>query len=318
MQQLPPRGNSIAEYVLPIAIVCFILLIAITTIQPSLQKAVLGSVGSHPDAMKEAEAKVKMLGENPAFQTLTVTLDDGTRLSMPNYPTNMALAIETDGANGATEKLLASLDALIAQLESAGKLSSTESAQLKALSNSGHTLSDIMGHTEKELASFQGSKAALMNHYNINAPNVNRENWIERLDWRQSVDPHAVNQYVPFSSLPPQVVSQFSVLDFGKTMENRDASYISKDYAAFLQNYAAVEQSGVMQNSQLKAVVHDLSNQLVRVGLTLRSSIYQAGAAGVDVTPDKIISLTSSSLAHSDAKGICHTGKGSDSGVQCY
>lgn len=319
-------GNSLVEYILPVTIVGVVLMITLVSIQPTLTYTTLSAIGTHPSEINARQAPVRQFGENPAFKDIIITLDDGTQITLPEYPSDMALAIETEGVNGTTEKLLASLDNLIKALEAKGKLEAAESAQLKALSNSGHNIADIIGKTETVIEGFHGNKQQLIETYNQYRAGDYKQNWLYSLsyirpqeidDWKRAG--HQVNQFVPVRSISPSTLQELEIVASTDPFDSRlQPSYISTDLAAFLNQYHTAQQTGALKNPQIKSVVQDLSKNLMLVTAQFRTTIHKMGDKDqYQATPDKLRDMVSSQLAHNDSKGICRTGNAQDNGIQC-
>ena len=66
-----------------------------------------------------------------------ITLSDGSTISLDIYPTDLAATVETSGANGATQIMLANMEAFIKELEDKGMIDANESGLLKDLGQSG-------------------------------------------------------------------------------------------------------------------------------------------------------------------------------------
>lgn len=74
---------------------------------------------------------------------MTLTLGDGTVLSLDHYPTNLAESIQTASAEGTTTKLALSLKDIGLQLVNAGKISQSEYNDFERLANQGHQLASF-------------------------------------------------------------------------------------------------------------------------------------------------------------------------------
>lgn len=87
----------------------------------------------------------------PAGSSLGLTLGNGQYLDLGNYPVDLGQAIETAGANGTTNSLLATMESMIQQAIDNGTVSPENGNKLKALAKQGHYIADIQGKIEHDL-----------------------------------------------------------------------------------------------------------------------------------------------------------------------
>jgi hypothetical protein len=144
------KGNGLSEYLLPSVLLGMIILSTAgwfisqgeRILTPNFQARTTGTKG---------QLAIQSLGANPSLGIRTFDVGNGKTITLSEFPNNMALLIESDGANGSTEKLLANLEEMITQLESAGVIDpNTESPLIRALATQGYKLSE----NQKILESF--------------------------------------------------------------------------------------------------------------------------------------------------------------------
>jgi hypothetical protein len=93
----------------------------------------------------------------PGDPSLTLTLADGTELTLNNYPTNLAEAVDTAGADG-TEKLLAqSFFTLAQQLKDQGKIDEDQFQKIRDLGTQGFAMARTTGQLELALRQSKGN-----------------------------------------------------------------------------------------------------------------------------------------------------------------
>lgn len=150
MALLFSKGNGLSEYLLPSVLLGMILLSTAgwfisqgeRILTPNFQARTTGTKG---------QLAIQSMGANPSLGIRTFDVGNGKTITLSEFPNNMALLIESDGANGSTEKLLANLEEMITQLERAGVIDpNTESPLIRALATQGYQLAN----NQKILESF--------------------------------------------------------------------------------------------------------------------------------------------------------------------
>lgn len=312
------KANSLVEYILPVTIVGLVLFAAMNTMVPNLKSTIVRSTGSLSQLGAQKDVLVKEWGANPVLKTVKITMDDGTVLEIPEYPTEIAQLLETDGSNGTTLKLLAALDALIAQLEAQGK--TDEAASLKALSNQGHRLSGWMDSIERIVEKSKGDKQLLASsQISLGAERYSLTDFARKFELIDSGNEQRGLNHgedaVHFGTIPPYLIDEFSILKENKGKSQND--FMGREYADFIFAYDSAKSSGALNDSQVRQVVKNLANNIFSVSSSFNNSYLDAATMSNTLTPFQIESKTASRVAHVNSKGICNTGGDQDTGVQC-
>ncbi|MEB3287128.1 MAG: hypothetical protein VKJ04_06460 [Vampirovibrionales bacterium] len=87
----------------------------------------------------------------PEGSSLGLTLGNGQYLDLSDYPVDVGQAIETAGANGTTNMLLATLESVIQQAIASGAVTPDGGNQLKALARQGHNIANIQAQVENAI-----------------------------------------------------------------------------------------------------------------------------------------------------------------------
>jgi hypothetical protein len=89
---------------------------------------------------------------------LTLKNPDNTyeKIEIPNVPTDLAAAVEVDGANGTTEKILAVLKKLAETLEAKGEAYADDAALIRNIANEGFYGARLQKSVEDGLAQSEG------------------------------------------------------------------------------------------------------------------------------------------------------------------
>ncbi|MEB3287127.1 MAG: hypothetical protein VKJ04_06455 [Vampirovibrionales bacterium] len=150
-------GQSVMEMGLLVSLVALASIVSWTVLSGSLNDAFIGmgqsSASSQttplvanimsPPASGDTSAPLSAQGDN-----LTLASEGGSSFDLGNYPADLSQSIETAGANGTTQLLLATLDKVISQAVARGELAPEEANQLKALSQQGHSIGNLIGTIE--------------------------------------------------------------------------------------------------------------------------------------------------------------------------
>jgi hypothetical protein len=93
------------------------------------------SFGSGND--KGKPLRLRTFGEDPRFQKVSFTTENGTTVLLTGLPSSSVDGIEAIGTQGTTEKYAALIRQLADQLEKSGEISSSEAAKIRLLADKG-------------------------------------------------------------------------------------------------------------------------------------------------------------------------------------
>lgn len=154
-------GQSLQEYALPVALIALVALGSLTLLGNQIQFG-LNNWMPGGTAQNSPPSSPAIVANNPAvipsfgqgFQNLSLTLQNGQKVSIANYPTNLAEAVETIGPNGTTEQLGKALEAMADALE---KDHPDQANLLRALANSGYDMANQQALITNHLAALKAN-----------------------------------------------------------------------------------------------------------------------------------------------------------------
>lgn len=265
-QSYADNGNALIEYLIPVGVLAVIVFAGVSLFGgdfPSYLSAVSNAKTSSP---QNARLELKAMGSNPYLQSVPITLSDGTVLMLENYPTDLAKAIETLGADGTTDLLAANLEALVRQLREQGKISDADANQLLALANQGHRLAKIQSLIGDKVSA-SGDDVNLFLNTPIefdgkiykNGFELSRimamQSAVDNVDFDPTLEAYYKERFTPFDTktLSP---GYFEKYGYGGAPELNH----------FVKLFAQADQmTAVMKNPEINALVGKLSDQIVAI-----------------------------------------------------
>jgi hypothetical protein len=249
-------------------------------------------------------------------QTLRITLEDGSILTLNQLPSNLKEAIESLGSNGTTELLLANLDSLIVQMEKAGASDPAQLNRLKALSNQGHRLARIQEALEQAFTQAQAQ--------GIPFPETS-----VTFDGVTYKPPTALSLQIGFGvtdmngavpSSPEFIQFMRSTGYYGTDTSIYERHPPGAELAQFYQELQRATQSGALNQPAVRQVVVELSNRIAAVSDGLEGGLHRASeeiSLGKPLSVERLRSLSAIDASHHYSGEICQVDGGRDSGVQC-
>jgi hypothetical protein len=303
-------GNGATEYMLPAMLIGVALLVSAIGVQDFLPNYLKGTVGSdtvtknlvgQTQTSSEGSVAVKPLG----FYTQVKLKPDSGRY-LAQYKRN----IEALGADGATEKLLSTLNRYIDELLALGKISEAQHAELLKLSNHGHQLAGIQGAIEAlAIQSAESERPTLQNTIEVNGITRNLRNLAAMsIISNDSTGANASRKiYTPTTEISAQMKTEFGL--------NPSFEYVGTPVFEFIQQYEKALNTGEMADPTIRATIRALARdiqQLSQHSAIAASEIYHYGA-----DPSRLNESIASRTSHSHSGEICTVGNHQDQGVYC-
>ncbi len=144
-------GNSLAEYGIIGGVVMAAAIGVVLLMGQDLQKvlaALRGDLASPVTTARNVEAGLPPGAQG--FGTVRITLSDGTRLNLSNYPLYTGQAIQTAGTSGTTDMIANALKQLARQLFESGEITEEQMQALLDMANAGHGMA--LDHAFRERA----------------------------------------------------------------------------------------------------------------------------------------------------------------------
>lgn len=134
-----PKGQSIQEYLLPLGLIVVVAIASLTMLGQNLSGIFSGMVQKAPPPAPVIVDAGFPAGPNTSTFSFPITRSDGTvaTITIPNFPNNLATAIETSGPNGSTEKMLAFLNQLADTLLAEGAIKADQAQAIRDIASSG-------------------------------------------------------------------------------------------------------------------------------------------------------------------------------------
>lgn len=309
-------GQSLTEYGLIGALVIGLSLLALQMLGKSLNLSVTNMV---PDRVSLQPTQTAAPGSGPSQNPAAlpgspgVQSPDGMTLKLPNgrsldldIPADISKSIMTVGANGTTDMLASSLEALAQQLLASGEISESGSNALLNLANIAHRQAAIARLVE-DVMSVGGSNTQ-----------------------------GALVSTIQFEGKTYKLDELAGLIATGTA--NADGTYpYGPEIAKFWQAYQDLWPAGAMTNSTAAGIVdvyvHEIanladSNRVVISKMTTgyggtpetyrQTQAEYMQSIGYDNTATLLKNKTGAAITHNDSAKICTTGGNYDSGQQCH
>lgn len=288
---LPAKSpaNSMVEYILPVAAIGVIFIVAAATLGPSFKDYIGASAMNQSTDPNSKTIVLKSYGsgvpepEEPALTAgdgqVVITLSNGKQITLDSYPTDLAKSVETVGGNATTEKILANIQRVAQQLLDLGVITPAEYSRFMSLSNAGHQLAAIQGQVEANPVPALYTTIGL------------------------SANPFPGNEY-SLNRFSPEMLNEIYLTP---------NVYTSAQVVNFVQEYDAVRSSASLQDPKLKTLLKSLSNDINMLIFTTSSSANDAYTTKSGTLQQKQLSK----LSQNRSSSICKAGDGFDTGTNC-
>ena len=159
------KGTSVSEYGITLSAIAIVCIVAFTFGGQAFTNAL--NFFSNNTESKPADTKIiteaKPNTDDKPLTGKQIIMDDGTKILLENYSSNLTQSIETAGANGATEALLNHIESIAKQLASQGKITSEEYNQMMALVKQGQLIASAEKAVENAIKTSNYDQRVLSN-----------------------------------------------------------------------------------------------------------------------------------------------------------
>lgn len=330
------RGQSLTEYSIVFALVIIVAIASVVLMgrqgSDSLDKSnqALFGQGGNGNAVQLSGLLSESNLNIPGASTVSVTLNDGAVLTLQNYPSNLSQAVETVGADGTTDLLVANLRSLAKQLKDGGKISEDQFNHLNNLANQGHSMASLQRSIEAAAHAAKGSKSDFLKTSLLFNNAQGSPNAISSL---LVVGPQRISQVDGTQPLPDDLIpivkklapATLEILK-GFSMEDAEHPYVGAEALAFFREYQQVSQDGTLNEPQINRIVSNLVSNIYNIGerFTYSTSLtaLPVDTDGHDAdltsfTPGIFNKTVASNVTNLKSADICSTGGGTDSGIHC-
>jgi hypothetical protein len=349
-----PKGN-LAEYMLPALMIGGLVLISISgLIQSNLfqnagTQALLQANGISKDSQGKALLNIKTMGQNPFYQPYQYKTAEGETITIPNFPTDLAAAVEVDGGHGTSEKLLAAMEAWIQAMVDAEEITPDDAKGLKALANQGHLIANNLKAHEDVIAHCGPSKECIQTK-------LYGSKGAEQPIWNLTIThPPEVKEFPGANVTRPstqEIATLYELSSLQKNLlysldeyqGNPNQILIGKTTLDFIQKYEAAKGTLSKASPQSNSLLKYFSSNIVNFGYSSANTIHEVswpqGMAGNRVlnslreqkfsesSPQDFNAILSSwtkvndkasrsELTHANSSGICKMGQGEAKPTAC-
>lgn len=303
-------GQSLTEYSVAIALVVLVVTPALILFGGQLKNAWQGfNTGISPTkrtqvAITNSTALQQAMNATVRFQTAK-----GTMITLNSALSNpLDKNISTLGANGTTAMLADSLSNVAKQLLDSGDISQTQYNVLIQLSNAGHTQAQLQTVIEQAMKNMPQGEAPYTYMANTQVTlNGKTSSLYDIWNTLSYGAPNGGYRYFP--------ATDTAINTLPTDLLHPPSSNVLSSLSAFLDVYHQAESSGALSDPAVAQVVSSLSTQIALSSDTLMQAVGEVylghSSAG------QIPSLEVSVATNMNSAGICTTGNGTDSGVQC-
>ncbi len=349
-----PKGN-LAEYMLPALMIGGLVVVSVTSLlqsnlfQNTQTQGILQANSISKDAQGKALLNIKTMGQNPFYQPYQYKTADGKTITIPNFPTDLAAAVEVDGGHGTTEKLLASMEDWIQAMVDAGEIDQTQANALKALANQGHSIGNNIKFYENVALQCGASKECVQTKlYGSREPEPPVLNLVITTPEKALEFPGAniskptAQEIETLFQLSPLQKKLLHSLDEYKNNPNN--ILIGKHALDFVQKYEVARNQLTASSPQSLGLLNYFSSNVLNLGFNSASTIHEAGwEQGTegrnilnrhrekkfsDNSPQDFNEVLASwtqvndktsrsELTHANANGICQMGQGESQPTAC-
>lgn len=296
-------GNSLVEYVLPVGVIGFILIVALTQIVPEFRSALNGWMNGYESTTGDkSQLNIKAYGNNPYLRTAQLTLADGTTISLENYPGDLNAMVETVGIDGTTSALAQLLKSLADKLLAEGKITPDQANLLSNLANRGFDL----GKTESILESLAQNANGDRENFIAATTDLGGEN-LNITELYRRLGGHDLANIGPDSILlSPSDLDNSEYLFPGYNETYGSRVYTGEQQYQMLQAFGEARSSGALSDPAVNQLVTALTRRIISVAQYTASASDHI-AKGTAET-GQLQEVVSSILTEKDSTSICSAG----------
>lgn len=132
-------------------------------LQEALQNNLMQSYQDSGTVGQNGVMTLQRMGQPSYLERIGIRLPDGTMTYIDDVPRNLGQSVETVGASGTTELLVAALHSLGIQLKEADEISNQEAQLILQLAQQGHKIAELQRLVEQAIKASNGNPEQLGN-----------------------------------------------------------------------------------------------------------------------------------------------------------
>jgi hypothetical protein len=253
----------------------------------------------------------------PGIGTIQYKLQDGTSITLNNFPTDIPKLVETIGPNGTTDLISNALIKLSQKMRAEGKIDDTQLNQFRTLAENGHNLAreqELLVQVSKE-AGTDKQKFEML--YNQKVP----KGIFDYGKGLNDVNPNAQKFFGLTETNGGGLRNDKGELLFINNKDYERSTYLTDSQVNFMNAYGELITPNGSQNKPLDASTQQLLNFLTGSinEVNNYTQIYR-NAALTPVTGGLTLNLNDSvaNQSHIYSQNICNlNGKQTDTGIRC-
>jgi hypothetical protein len=296
----PTPGVSLLEYVLPLALLLLVALPVLMSTSQGVGKQIKGVFATQsPSTPAQTTAVLAALPTTPVADipvtgvSITLTLSGGQKLSLDNYPMDMAQLVETAGASGTSTVLANLLMAYGQQLTAKGRITTKQGNMIQQLANKAHKMADMQLAAETLAKQLQLDSAHLP------------DQWLNN----KSIRYDGVTYQSSFA-----FVELFDVTSGTDAQGLQNAGPVLKDFFALQKQ---LTDGGLDWTTPEGQFFQHLSANIISTVDGTANSWFALNHITLWDNDNPLATDQASKTTHGDAAGVCGVGSGQDTGVQC-
>lgn len=320
----PKTGQNVAEYALPTAIIGFLILLSLPMLIGAFQQGAPGLFSSKGGIQQDKSLISRPMGQNPLMSSVALSLADGSEITIDEIPNDLAMSVETVGADGTTDLLASAMTQLADKLLQAGQITPDQANAIRNLSNAGHDMGLIQKMIDNQVNLCHSDVNCLMKaNFKWKGQNLVYPD----MAMLMGAGGHSSEVDTALYHLTPQNkqnlivnTSQTNVSDISY-FGSQNSTYMGSAMKSLTDSFLTAQNSGALKDPAVKSLVDKMTSQIMLIAGNSAYSgtlLTEKYAARQPVSADFLHQDLMSQLSHNKSLNICNTSTNNkDTGIRC-
>lgn len=245
---------------------------------------------------------------------VTLTLSDGSTLSLDRYPADIKDSIVTASIDGTTTQLSLALRDIGRSLLEQGKITPEEYSQFEALANQGHQMAYLQSLVIDAAKSAPSKEAYSKAQINYKGALRTPSELSLLMGSHSNSSSTRPGEAVMWSQLPTEIRAYYA------TLENQPHMLGIEQYQLLVGLDNLTKIKAVSEDKRLKDVLMAMTTQIYMLSqktATVANKTADTVNGFNDITPEKFSESVNALYTHDESAGICNLGTTTDTGVHC-